>query len=303
MYDLIKKEASSCGFAEVFFLKPLRLDAWHTRAAHLGVGASLRFDVPAAYPGASCILLLVYAYAPFSARERLSAYYLASQRGYLASQALVKALCASGIPCEIAAVPARALALANGVGVAGKNGLLRIGALGSRFALYTLATSACMPRIEVPATASCPAQCDACMRACPMGAITPEGIDAAHCMRYFMDGAEYPFSVYQAQSTHMGCEVCQAVCPQNAQLTKRIPGEAEQAAFALPPLIAGDAAAARSLVGRNLTGNGKLTAEAICFAARAGLHEAEIRTALTASPFPAVKRAAAWALEHYFIKK
>jgi hypothetical protein len=130
----------------VFFLKPLRLDAWHTRAAHLGVGASLRFDVPAAYPGASCILLLVYAYAPFSARERLSAYYLASQRGYLASQALVKALCASGIPCEIAAVPARALALANGVGVAGKNGLLRIGALGSRFALYTLATSACMPR-------------------------------------------------------------------------------------------------------------------------------------------------------------
>ena len=147
MYDLIKKEASSCGFAEVFFLKPLRLDAWHTRAARLGVGASLWFDVPAAYPGASCILLLVYAYAPFPAGERLSAYYLASQRGYLASQELVKALCASGIPCEIAAVPARALALANGVGVAGKNGLLRIGAFGSRFALYTLATSACMPRI------------------------------------------------------------------------------------------------------------------------------------------------------------
>ena len=97
----------------MFFLKPLRLDAWHTRAARLGVGASLWFDVPAAYPGASCILLLVYAYAPFPAGERLSAYYLASQRGYLASQELVKALCASGIPCEIAAVPARALALAN----------------------------------------------------------------------------------------------------------------------------------------------------------------------------------------------
>ena len=76
MYDLIKKEASSFGFAEVFFLKPLRLDAWHTRAARLGVGASLWFDVPAAYPGASCILLLVYAYAPFPAGERLSAYYL-----------------------------------------------------------------------------------------------------------------------------------------------------------------------------------------------------------------------------------
>lgn len=101
----------------------------------------------------------------------------------------------------------------------------------------------------------------------------------------------------------MGCEVCQAVCPQNAQLAKRIPGEAEQAAFALPRLIAGDAAAARSLVGRNLTGNGKLTAEAICFAARAGLHEAEIRYRAHGFPVPGGKKGGSMGFRTVFHQK
>lgn len=300
MYEEIKKAAAASGFAEAFFLAPLRLDAWRVRAERLGVGASLHFDPRAAYPEAGCILLLVYPYAPFPAGERLSAYYLASQRGYLAAKELVKLLSASGFACEMAAVPARALALANGVGAAGKNGLLRIGAYGSRFVLYTLAINSLTPRVEPPSATPCPPGCDACACACPMDAIGPGGLDATRCMRYAMDGAAYPFSVYEAQRTHMGCELCQAACPQNAMLPQGAPSEAEQTAFALPRLIAGDAAAARRLVGRNMTGNGKLTAEAVCFAARDGLYAAGIRAALETSPFPAVKRAAAWALQRYF---
>ena len=125
-------------FAEAFFLAPLKLDFWRIQAEKWGVGASLHFDPALAYPHAGCILLLVYPYAPFAAEERLSAYYLASQRGYFATKSLSKQLQTLGISCEMASVPARALALANGVGIAGKNGILRIGALGSRFALYTL---------------------------------------------------------------------------------------------------------------------------------------------------------------------
>ena len=303
MYDFIRTAAFSFGFKEVFFLAPLRLDAWHMQAERIGVGASLHFDPVAAYPNASCILLLVYPYAPFPAGERLSAYYLASQRGYLASKGFMGALTASGISCEMASVPARALALANGIGVQGKNGLLRIGGYGSRFALYTVATDACAPQVNAPFTPPCPANCDACLRACPMGAIRPDGLDATHCMRYFMDGAEYPFLIYEAQRTHMGCELCQAACPQNAHLAFGAPSEAERSAFALPRLIAGDAKEARTLVGRNMTGNGKLTAEAICFSAREGLFEEEIRAAMETTSFPAVKRAARWALQRYFHQK
>ena len=136
-----------------------------------------------------------------------------------------------------------------------------------------------------------------------MGAIHPDGLDATRCMRYFMDGAEYPFPVYEAQRTHMGCELCQATCPQNAHLAFCAPSEAERSAFALPRLIAGDAKEARTLVGRNMTGNGKLTAEAICFSAREGLFEEEIRAAVETTSFPAVKRAARWALQRYFHQK
>ena len=300
MYDTIKKAAAAFGFAEAFFLAPLKLDFWRIQAEKWGVGASLHFDPALAYPHAGCILLLVYPYAPFAAEERLSAYYLASQRGYFATKSLIKQLQTLGISCEMASVPARALALANGVGIAGKNGILRIGALGSRFALYTLALTGCAPSVAAPATTPCPPGCNACMQACPMGAIEKDGLHATRCMRYFMDKAEYPFFVYEVLPTHMGCELCQAACPKNALLARGTPTAEERAAFSLPRLIAGDSAAARTLVGRNFTGNGKLTAEAVSFAARAGVYEAEIRAAMKNTPFPAVRRVAEWAVSRYF---
>ena len=105
----------------------------------------------------------------------------------------------------------------------------------------------------------------------------------------------------------IGCEICQYACPRNAKIP---PADTEsfRAAngdeinlndvFNLKRLIIGDAAQARSLVGRNFTGNGKLTAEAIAFAANDAELFLSLRDEIFAaadSPFAAVRDAVRYA--------
>ena len=56
MYDTIKKAAAAFGFAEAFFLAPLKLDFWRIQAEKWGVGASLHRE-PAAEAGVCCQML------------------------------------------------------------------------------------------------------------------------------------------------------------------------------------------------------------------------------------------------------
>ncbi len=88
------------------------------------------------------------------------------------------------------------------------------------------------------------------------------------CMRYYMDCADYPDWVYERQTTHIGCEVCQQVCPYNAGLGFEEPTEDIRSAFELGRLADGDTKAARLLVGKNMTGRGKLQKEALNFLSR-----------------------------------
>ena len=83
-----------------------------------------------------------------------------------------------------------------------------------------------------------------------------------------MDGADYPDWVYGIQRTHMGCEVCQAVCPRNAGIAPVEPPAEIGRAFELERLAEGDTKPARLLVGKNFTRRGKLQKEAINFISR-----------------------------------
>ena len=109
----------------------------------------------------------------------------------------------------------------------------------------------------------------------------------------------YTEEIWQKQQTFLGCEICQSVCPKNARLKKLPVPDDTAEAFELRRLIAGNAKAARIIAGKNITGNGRLTMEAIAFAAREGQCEAEIRACLS-SPFEQVRMAAKWALSKYF---
>lgn len=259
--------AAAQGFARTYALPVQDLSAWLPAAEAAGV-APLPCDLPALYPWARCVLLLVRAYTPYPPQCRIPAYYIASNAGYHACAALRAQIAALGFRCERAEPPARALALHAGIGVQGRNGLLRIGTLGSRIVLFTLLTDACAPS-PVPAehTPPCPPDCTACMNACPVGAIA-SSVEQRKCMRYFMEDAPYPQWVYAAQRKHLGCEVCMEACPFNEFVGFCEPPEEVAAAFAQARLLAEDEKAARSFVGKNITRRHKLSAEARNFRQR-----------------------------------
>ena len=83
--------------------------------------------------------------------------------------------------------------------------------------------------------------------------------------RYIMNSG-YTEEIWQKQQTFLGCEICQTVCPKNARLKKLPVPDDTAEAFELRRLIAGNAKAARIIAGKNITGNGRLTMEAIALA-------------------------------------
>lgn len=247
---------------------------------------------------ATCVLLLVFSYVPFESGELIPAYYLASNSAYGALKAFVSELTEAGAFAKADFnVPARALALGSGLGRAGLNGLLYMGESGSRITFFTVFTDACMPQPEPICTPplDC-SNCGACVSACPSGAIDPvHGLDTSRCLRAHMSSALHPDWVLKSIPGYLGCELCQAACPANAKLRHATPSREAKEAFNMRELILGNTSAARTLVGRNITGSGKLTAEAIAFAKRLrdGRYDEHVKAALN-SPFEAVRSAANW---------
>lgn len=298
--NIIYKTALAHGFAGMRMLKLHKLDAWHKYSALYGTDCAMPYDLTAAYPDAKAAALLIWAYAQYENGGHISSYYPASNASYHASKAVEVELNTAGIAAERAFIPARALCIANGVGHQGKNGLLSIAPYGTRMALETLLiySPVELDAEQVCTESGCPEGCTACISACPMGAITQDGLNVTRCMRYIMN-LGYTEEIWQKQQTFLGCEICQSVCPKNARL-KKLPVPDDMAeAFELKRLITGNAKAARMIAGKNITGNGRLTMEAIAFAAREGQCEAEIRACLS-SPFEQVRAAAKWALSKYF---
>ena len=274
MFDAMKNLAAARGFARLYALPPIDLSAWRADAAQAQVGARLPCALPELFPWAKSVLLLVYAYAPYPPACRIPAYYIASNRAYHAHKTLAADVAALGCRCEPIEPPLRALCLACGVGVQGKNGLLRIDPYGSRIVLFALLTDGCAPRpVDDMPSQPCPANCAACANACPAHAIRPHGpavsqIVQARCIRYAMDDVPYPPIISALQQKHMGCEVCMDACPFNAANLPLAPTSGVRDAFSLSRLAAGDDAAARLLVGKNITRHGKLTLEAQNFLSR-----------------------------------
>ncbi len=284
--------AENLGFKKVFFLEPMRFE--------LGENLSrLVDDAKARFPFADSIAVLVYPYAPYTADELIPAYYPASNTAYHAMRALIDVLRSRGIraeKCEIPVKPALELA---GIGVGLKNSLRSITHYGSRFVLMMIAVEGIPPmRYDARERSYCEG-CHACENACPAGAIGRDGLDLSRCFRLRMETADHPDEVRDHQRTYIGCEICQYACPMNAGLRRAEPSPELRAAFDIRALAGGSTKAARLLVGKNMTGGGRLTAEALAFAARDGLIEEEELNAFIAqaeeSPFEAVRSAAAYA--------
>ena len=286
--------AKEYGFARVYFLAPESFD--------LGENPHrLAADARAAFPFAASIACLVYPYAPFTADERIPAYYLASNKAYFGMKALTARLGELGVRAEKAEIPLKPALEQAHIGAQLKTTLRAIPGLGTRFVLMCIALGG-IPPLEYDESFAPPCEnCRACEAACPSGAIGAGGHELSKCMRIRMETACHEDFVRDRQRTFIGCEICQYACPLNAALERSEPDPAAREAFDVRRLIEGDAAAARKLTGKNMTSNGKLTAEAIAFAARDGLIPEDELAALLdkagSSPFPAVRDAVRWARE------
>ncbi|MCA1568970.1 MAG: tRNA epoxyqueuosine(34) reductase QueG [Chloroflexi bacterium] len=157
------------------------------------------------------------------ARYALGTDYHTALRGRL--DALAAELRREGLPSgEVAYVDdrplaERALAARAGMGWIGKNSnLLTHARAGSWVFLGALLTSAELPADE-PIRTTC-GSCTRCIGGCPTGAIVaPQTVDARRCISYLT--IEHPgvLSEWEAQAVGdwiFGCDVCQEVCPVNA---------------------------------------------------------------------------------------
>jgi epoxyqueuosine reductase len=164
----------------------------------------------------------------------------------------------------------RAFAARAGLGWIGKNtNLLTHARAGSWVFLGAILSSAAMPTDE-PIRSSCGA-CTRCLDGCPTGAlVAPRTIDAGRCISYLTIEHPGPFAEWEAAAIGdwvFGCDVCQEVCPVNA--------EADDAGPLLVPLL--------PLIGWLLPTGGRAFTRAVGATAltRAGRHRL-LRNALAA---------------------
>lgn len=119
--------------------------------------------------------------------------------------------------CDSAPVLEAELAARSGLGWRGKHTLVLHREAGSAFFLGEIYLSMPLPETE-PTSAHC-GQCNACITACPTGAIVgPHRLDARRCISYLT--IEHAGPIDEALRPLMGnriygCDDCQLVCPWN----------------------------------------------------------------------------------------
>ncbi|MFH1708007.1 MAG: tRNA epoxyqueuosine(34) reductase QueG [Planctomycetota bacterium] len=111
----------------------------------------------------------------------------------------------------------REVAAKAGLGFVGKNCCLIKPGFGSYFYLGEIVTDLVIPADGPPPADGC-GDCDACIKACPTGALTaPYTLDARKCLSYLSleFDEEIPEELAAKMTLLAGCDKCQEACPHN----------------------------------------------------------------------------------------
>lgn len=328
----VKAAALRAGFHEVGVARAAALDpgpldrvlaeGWEADMAWLRTQRAERLDPERLLPGVRSVVALALSYRdaerpePGPGEGRVARY--ARGRDYHAVmkkklKALVADLGAQAprarfFPSsDVAPVMEKAWAERAGLGWIGKNGCLITPRLGSWVLLATVLTDLDL-QPDAPARERC-GTCEACLPACPTGAIPAPGfVDARRCLSFWTierRGAVAPALAGRLAGWAFGCDDCQLACPWNRGLPptsdpelRPREGQAELSIEAL--LLLTEAEYARRFHGTSLARArlDGLQRNAALLAGESGeARWAPLLRPLLASPHDGVRAAAAWALE------
>jgi len=240
---------------------------------------NLRTDPREIMPEATSVVVLARPYVPFASPfpkgvAGYSAYYRAYPEGRAAAQELAAELERIGVRTVAQPrLPNKALAVRAGLGSYGRNSLIHCPRFGSFVSIHTILIGAALEP-DVPSEVCDCGKCDACVRACPTGAIRPGGaVDLARCVRAYMNsGRSVPVELREAYGTSiLGCDACQRCCPRNAAAMKRAsaPPEEDHEVFSLAGILGDDPgerkrrlAMMAAVLGRNYSRENRILADA-----------------------------------------
>lgn len=217
-----------------------RFERWlaagmHASMSYMAKHRAERFDPSVLVPGARSVLCLAVPYHPAQAEKAGQGQVAAFARGRdyhktIKRQAIglmdairqIEPTFAGRAFIDSAPLMERSLAVAAGIGRIGTSGCLIVGGLGSYVLLCEIVSNLELePDLPTHRDLGC-SRCNACVRACPTGALMGDGtLDARRCISYLTIEHEGPI---EAQLRPMmgcrvfGCDVCQSVCPHNRSL-------------------------------------------------------------------------------------
>lgn len=123
---------------------------------------------------------------------------------------------------DVSALPERECALAAGLGFPGVNGLVIHPQYGTFFVIGELVTDYLF-KFDRPLQQVC-VQCGKCVQACPVGAISMDGIDYTRCLSEVTQRkgelTEEEQALVRENGLMWGCDRCQNCCPYNQNLQK-----------------------------------------------------------------------------------
>lgn len=216
-----------------------RVDGWVSSGMHAGMAwmerhAMLRRNLENVLPGVRSVVCAAFPYAPAVRRSPESPYIsrYAYGRDYHETisgrlRAVIAGMDLDNV-CRIcidsAPVSERYWAVKAGIGYRADNGALIVPGTGPEVFLAEILTTL---DLEPYGTDALPVKeclhCGACLRACPTGALQPDGtIDCRRCISYLTIEHRGPWTDHEAiaamstpagRSSLFGCDRCITVCP------------------------------------------------------------------------------------------
>lgn len=202
----------------------------HGRMQYLEKYPDIRNNPQLLLPGARSMICCAFAYhpAPENSPVCIAAYALGTDYHLAIRERLDRAAEAfraiyggeTRVCVDTAPLRERYWAVRAGLGVMGMNNHLIVPGTGSYILLGEILTTVQLTP-DTPLAGDC-GGCGRCMKACPTGAILPDGsVDARRCLSYltieyrgeFEPGTDLHGSLY-------GCDRCSAACPHNSHASR-----------------------------------------------------------------------------------